>query len=86
MSPAEYTTPDQPEEECFFHAPDYDFEWQRLYTYDAELNDLPIVRPGDTLVDALDSQGMDSPIDVYIGDTTLDEMCLLVLQTLYRPS
>jgi hypothetical protein len=100
MNPAEYSTPDQPDEECFFESPSYDFEWQRLYTYDAEINDLPIVRPGDalrftctydnsmdndTLVDALDSQGLESPVDVYIGDTTLDEMCLLVLQTLYRP-
>ena len=61
---------------------------------------LPIVRPGDTLrftctydnsldndtlVDALSDAGLESPVDVYLGDTTLDEMCLLVLQTLYRP-
>ena len=78
ISPRDYATPDQPDEECFFQAPGYDFSWQCLYTYDAENND--------TLVDALSSLGMDAPIDIYLGDTTLDEMCLLVLQTLYRPN
>ena len=28
------------------------------------------------VAEALDSQGLDAPVDVYLGETTLDEMCL----------
>ena len=95
-----FETQEQPENECFFSSPRYDFNWQRIYEYDAPIDDLPVVRPGDVLrfecvydnslgnaavADALTYQGLDSPIDVQLGSTTLDEMCLLVLQTLYKP-
>jgi hypothetical protein len=80
--------------ECFLQTPYYDFEWQRTYRYDAPLEDMPTVRPGDAitidclynnsmsnphLVDALAEQGLDAPIDVFLGEETLDEMCLGVV-------
>jgi hypothetical protein len=94
-----WTTPAQPDSECMFDAPHYDFQWQRLYQYDAAIEELPVVRPGDVLsfqctfdnsldnpyvVSALQYMGLDAPIDVSLGETTLDEMCLLVIQTLYK--
>jgi hypothetical protein len=90
----------QPEEgtgfdaECFLQTPYYDFEWQRTYRYDAALEDMPTVRPGDAitidcrydnsmsnphLVEALAEQNLDAPIDVFLGEETLDEMCLGVV-------
>jgi hypothetical protein len=95
-----FTSAPQPESECLFDSPEYDFNWQRLYQYNAAQAELPVVRPGDLLrwrckyvnnisnqavADGLQYQGLTAPVDVGIGDTTLDEMCLLVLQTLYKP-
>lgn len=100
MGEPAYETKEQAAQECFFDSPAYDFNWQRIYQYDAAVEDLPIVRPGDilkfectydnsmgnsALTDALAYQGLDEPVDVFLGDTTLDEMCLLVLSTLYKP-
>lgn len=77
--------------ECLLETPDWDFSWQRLYYYDTSLDSVPVVRPGDVLNmrctydnsmgnrfvrTALDQQGLDVPIDVGLGETTLDEMCL----------
>lgn len=79
------------DEECFVQTPYYDFEWQRSYRFDGALADMPTVRAGDVLsldcvynnsmtnphvVEALADQGLDAPVDVYLGDETLDEMCL----------
>jgi len=80
-----------PEEECLLHAPRYSFEWQRLYVYDVDFDDAPRVAGGDRLymrctydntlanpgvAEALAQQGLDAPIEVRLGEETLDEMCL----------
>lgn len=80
-----------PAEECLLHAPTYSFEWQRLYTYDTSLDDALRVAGGDMLylrctydntmnnegvVEALGQQGLEEPIEVFLGEETLDEMCL----------
>jgi hypothetical protein len=80
-----------PAEECLLHTPYYNFEWQRLYTYDHTLDDAIRVAGGDSLylrciyentldnpgvVKALGQQGLEAPIEVVLGEETLDEMCL----------
>jgi hypothetical protein len=80
-----------PEQECLLHAPYYSFEWQRLYTYDATLDDAIRLAGGDQLymrciydntmnnpgvAKALEQQGLSEPIEVVLGEETLDEMCL----------
>jgi hypothetical protein len=82
---------DEPERECLIHAPEWDFNWQRGYRYDAPLDQVPVARPGDRFIfrcrydnsmdnpfvrEALREQGLDAPRDVYMGEETLDEMCL----------
>ncbi len=79
------------EGECLLQTPAWDFEWQRAYYYDAPVAELPVARPGDILNlrctydnsldnpfvrEALDQQGLDAPVDVVLGEETLDEMCL----------
>ena len=88
----------QPEEECLLQTPSYSFEWQRFYVYDAPLDRVPTAQGGDTLtlrctynnsasnpyvVEALDELGLDAPVDVYLGEETLDEMCLGAYGILY---
>lgn len=78
-------------EDCFVHTPRWDFNWQRWYEYDLPVDELPTLSGGDTLrlrctynnslsnpfvAEALSEQGMDEPVDVYLGEGTLDEMCL----------
>ncbi len=82
---------DEPDTECLVETPDWDFGWQRTYDYDAPLDQVPQIRSGDQLylrcdynnslsnpfvVDALNQQNLDAPVDVYLGEETLDEMCL----------
>ena len=81
----------EPSEECLVKIPTWDFEWQRTYLYDAAIDELPTVGDGDTLTircrydntlanpyveRALAEQGLPAPIDVFLGEQTLDEMCL----------
>jgi hypothetical protein len=76
---------------CMLQTPYYDFNWQRSYRYDAELDAMPTVTAGERIylrctydnsmgnprvVRALAEQGLDAPVDVYLGEETLDEMCL----------
>jgi hypothetical protein len=80
-----------PDEECLLHTPTYSFEWQRLYTYDNTLDDAVRLAGGDKLymrciydntlnnpgvAEVLGQQGLDEPIEVVLGEETLDEMCL----------
>ena len=66
--------------------------------YDAPLDQVPTAKPGDFLfmrctydnsmsnpyvVDALEEQGLDAPVDVFLGEETLDEMCLGVFGVAY---
>ena len=83
--------PGEPATECLVQTPRWDFAWQRAYVYDAPLDQVPVVRAGDTMLlrctydntlqnpfvaGALAEQGLNAPIDVYLGEETLDEMCL----------
>jgi len=96
----EKRTADASGDECLLHTPKWDFEWQRSYAYDAAIEDLPTLGPGDELVmrcnynnsmsnpavaDAVMQQGLTQPVDVYLGDETLDEMCLGVFGVLLPP-
>ncbi|MEM6927725.1 MAG: hypothetical protein AAF602_12400 [Myxococcota bacterium] len=81
-------------DDCLIDIPEWDFDWQLLYRYDAPLGDLPTISPGDRLVvrctydNSLDNpevaallgeQGLTEPIDVTLGEQTTDEMCLVML-------
>ena len=91
----------QPAKECLLGTPKYDFNWQRGYQYDAPLDALPVVGPGDKLrftctydnttgnrhvVRAMSEMRMSSPPEIKLGESTLDEMCLGVLVTVRRAS
>ncbi|MDX2024024.1 MAG: hypothetical protein SF187_27540 [Deltaproteobacteria bacterium] len=80
-----------PSQECLVQTPKWDFDWQRGYTYDAPLADVPSVYPGDelhfrctydnsldnpALAHILEDQGKTAPVDVELGEGTLNEMCL----------
>ena len=84
---------EEPTEECLINIDRWDFTWQRNYQYDAPIVTLPTVEPGDvveikcsydnTLTNpyvqlALEEQGLSSPIDITMGEQTLDEMCLVL--------
>jgi hypothetical protein len=86
--------------DCLVETPAYDFNWQRSYAYEGELDEMPVVKGGDTLwaqcsynntMDhpgtraALEDAGLSEPVDVYLGEETLDEMCLGVLGVVYTP-
>jgi len=79
------------EELCLVQTPRWDYGWQRLYEYDAPVEEVFQVQPGDVIrvrctydnslenpavVDALQELGLDAPHDVLLGEETLDEMCL----------
>tara|TARA_B100000029_G_scaffold289598_1_gene283291 strand:- start:90 stop:596 length:507 start_codon:yes stop_codon:yes gene_type:complete len=83
--------PNENSQECLVHVPRWDFDWQRIYQYDLPTDELPRVEAGDTLelrctydntldnpglVRALDEEGVSAPQDVYLGEGTLDEMCI----------
>lgn len=85
-------------EECLIRTPAWDFNWQRAYYYDAAYEDLPVMRNGDILrmkctfdntmanpflQAALGQQGLESPIEVRLGEDTLDEMCLGAIAIVY---
>jgi hypothetical protein len=79
------------EEQCLVQTPHWDFNWQRGYFFEGDVADLPTIHAGDTLTmrctydnsmenpfvrEALDDQGLTEPMDVALGEETLDEMCL----------
>lgn len=85
--------------ECLVQTPEWDFSWQRAYVYNSSIDDLPRFLPGDVLkmrctydntLDnpfvkrALKDANLMTPVDVYLGESTLDEMCLSVLPLLYK--
>jgi hypothetical protein len=88
-----------PAEECLLSVPEWDFNWQRSYQYDTDISKLPYFNAGDVLTvkchfdntmankalaAAIVEQGMKSPADVSLGETTLDEMCLGVIGFVYK--
>src|SRR5262249_33839906 len=77
--------------QCLLDIPQWDFSWQRGYGFDAPIDQLPKMHPGDRievkcrydnsfsnpfLTQALTEQGLTMPRDVVLGESTLDEMCL----------
>lgn len=88
----------EPGRECMVETPAWRFEWQRAYSFDTEIRSAPEFRPGDRLMmrceyentmanpyvaRTLREQGLSAPRDVYLGESTLDEMCLAVLSVAY---
>ena len=87
-------------DDCLLHTPRWDFDWQRSYNYDAAIGDLPVLEMGDELhlrctydntmdnpavADAVTEQGLTQPVDVFLGEETLDEMCLGIFGILVPP-
>jgi hypothetical protein len=90
--------PGEPSQECLVNVDYWDFNWQRSYQYDAAIDDLPTVGNGDVVeitctydntLDnpfverALEEQGLTDPIDVVLGEQSLDEMCLGIFPILF---
>jgi len=81
----------EPANECLVNVPKWNFDWQRNYQYDATFDNLPKIRTGDTIdvrctydntisnpfvQRMLDDAGLSAPVDVVLGEQTLNEMCL----------
>ena len=81
-------------DECLIETPEWTFDWTRSYRYNAPLEALPTLLSGDQisvrctydnsthnegLMEALQQVGKVAPLDVNLGETALDEMCLGVL-------
>lgn len=81
------------EEICLLHTPAWDFNWQRNYDIDAPVGEMPKVQGGDVLriecsfdntlanpflVEALAEKGLTEPQPVFLGEESLDEMCLML--------
>ncbi|MEC7240510.1 MAG: hypothetical protein VXW32_04675, partial [Myxococcota bacterium] len=79
---------------CLLHTPNWDYAWQQFYKYDAANGRAPVSYPGDALYlecifdntlanpytkKALEEAGLEEPIDVSLGNGTLDEMCIAVI-------
>jgi hypothetical protein len=76
----------------------WDFHWQRMYTYAADVSKLPTLEPGDKikLRCTYDNSMMNrrlgpeyrarglTPMDLHLGEQTLDEMCLVLPQLLVK--
>lgn len=83
------------DEECLIHEPAWNFDWQRLYVYDRPVvtlgnNDVISLRckydntlnnPGTER--ALNDAGLSDPQDVYIGESSYDEMCVVIFGITY---
>jgi len=82
------------DEVCLLHTPGWDFDWQQFYFYDVTDGLGPTVYQGDSLwleceynntlenpqlESALEENGLTQPIDVSLGEGTLDEMCIGVI-------
>jgi hypothetical protein len=79
-------------DQCLLGTPRYDFNWQRAYAYDtSEIEQLPLLQGGDTIRitctydNTMDNPGvlrvlgekhLSAPVDVELGESTIDEMCL----------
>jgi len=90
--------PGEPATECLVKVPTWDFEWQRTYLYDAPVDELPTLGDGDILTitcrydntmdnpyveRALDEASLPAPVDVFLGEQTLDEMCLAAFGVIF---
>lgn len=92
---------DEPSSECLLETPTWNFNWQRSYAYDVPIEELPVVRKGDKLhLDCiydnslsnpfvaanLEERGQSAPSDVYLGESTTEEMCLGLIGVLIDPA
>ncbi len=83
-------TATQPATECLANG-GWNFDWQRTYTYDAPIAELPQIAEGDTIdltctwnnspsnpfmARMLEDAGLVAPIDLALGEETINEMCL----------
>jgi hypothetical protein len=79
------------ERACLLHVPQWDFDWQRIYRYQPTGGEYPEIFSGDAvevrctydntlnnpaLAAQLDEERLSHPIDVQLGESTLDEMCI----------
>jgi hypothetical protein len=86
------------EEICMIQTPRWNFNWQRAYNIDATVGNFPKVQGGDIvtlectyentldnplLAEALAKQGLSEPTDVWLGEASLEEMCLLIFGVAY---
>jgi hypothetical protein len=76
----------------------WDFHWQRTYQYDAPIERLPKIKPGDkyrlrcTYDNTMANRRLGAeyrarllqPMDLTLGEETVDEMCLLIQQILVK--
>jgi hypothetical protein len=84
-------------DQCLLQIPSWDFSWQLFYQYDAPISELPTVKQGDKLdirctydntkknvhlAEGLEREGIPAPVDVSMGEETLDEMCIAALGVL----
>jgi hypothetical protein len=84
--------------ECLQHTPQWDFNWQLGYGWDTAYENLPTIHDGDTIhvrcvydntmsnraiKTALEAQGLTEPIEIRVGEDTLDEMCLSLMGISY---
>lgn len=89
---------DEEARECLIHTPKWNYNWQGRYYYDASYEDFPQMDDGDVLRirciydnstdnpfvrKALAELGLPAPIDVKLGENTLDEMCLGGINIIY---
>jgi hypothetical protein len=85
--------PEPGAESCLVQTPFWDFDWQQFYFYDTT-EAAPEIWPGDELelqctydnvtsnpgvAHALADAGLSDPIDVGLGEGSLDEMCIVVM-------
>ena len=85
--------------DCLIDVPAYDYDWQLLYFLDPENAALEVSRDDEIVVEcrydnttnnrpwmgALRDAGLDAPIEVRLGEGTLDEMCLLGVGAVVDP-
>ncbi|MEL6345529.1 MAG: hypothetical protein AAFV53_20640 [Myxococcota bacterium] len=89
---------DGSEDSCLLNTPRWDFNWQQGFYYDAAAGAAPTLKGGDTLwlecsydntLDnpgvrrALSENGLEDPQDVTIGESSLDEMCMVGLGVVF---
>jgi hypothetical protein len=75
---------DEPARECLLETPAWDFNWQRFYTYDAAIGSGVEVRDGDELQLRCEYDNTGNADDVYLGESTTDEMCLGMFGIVYE--
>ena len=86
-------------ESCLMQEPAWSFNWQRGYAYDAPIESLPSIAPGDVLrmrctydntmqnldlAAARSEAGMTQPTNISLGESTTDEMCLGAFTFVYK--